>query len=226
MTRTTLSALFLGAATFANATTYTDSSNDLFDNGFAHLDITSMAVTNTATDISFQFSLRGSPVATDWGKYMVIIDSRAGGDITSNGWARLISQTTGADSWLGGWVDSGNGLENRTWNGSGWQLDGATYNSTPGLSVSKDATSVTFTTTLASLGLVGGQILFFDAFTSGGGGGDGAVDSAGNPGMQITDWGVHSDAHNLTYQVTPVPEPGSMLALVSGFGLLALRRRK
>lgn len=215
----------LAAVVSANATVYTDSTGDVIVPGspFPHLDIAGMEITNTLTDITFKFNLAGDPVATDWGKYMVIIDSVAGGDTAGNGWGRPISMASGADSWLGSWVDSGNGLENRSWNGSNWFLAGATYNSTPGLSISKNSTSVTLNVKLSDLGLSVGNTFQFDAFTSGGGGGDGAVDSLGNPNPQIADWGNASEAHNQRYTV--VPEPASMTALALG-ALALIRRRK
>lgn len=216
----------LGVVASANATLYTDTVGDVVVPGspFPHLDITGMNITNTNSAISFQFLLNGSPVATDWGKYMVIIDSVAGGDTASNGWVRPIAMPSGADSWLGSWVDGGNGFENRGWNGSGWQLNGATYNGTPGMAISKDDSSVTLTLNLADLGLGIGSSFQFDAFSSGGGGGDGAVDSLGNPNPQIQNWGDFSEAHPMSYTV--VPEPGTFAALGLGAFFLFRRSRK
>src|SRR5262245_54802968 len=74
---------------------YTDATGDLHDGtggganftGFTHLDIASVEVTNDATDLSFTFTLVGDIFATDWGKYMVGIQTAAGGgDVASNGW--------------------------------------------------------------------------------------------------------------------------------------------
>lgn len=215
----------LGACVSAQATVYPDSSGDVIVPGspFPNLDITSMDITNDASTISFKFNLAGDPVATDWGKYMVIIDSVAGGDTVGNGWVRPIGMASGADHWLGAWVDSGNGFENRGWDGASWQLNGATYNATAGMSISKDSSSVTLSLLLGDLGLSLGDVIQFDAFSSGGGGGDGAVDSAGNPNPQIANWGDYSLANNQRYTV--VPEPGSVVALALGGLALALRRR-
>src|SRR5437016_12728885 len=98
----------------AAATTFSDSANDTFTGaGGGILDILSLEVTNTATDISFRFTVAGDVTATDWAKFMVGIDKAPGGDPASNGWVRPISQPSGMDIWLGGWTDSGNGLEDR-----------------------------------------------------------------------------------------------------------------
>jgi MYXO-CTERM domain-containing protein len=201
---------------------YTDAVGDTFFGGI--LDIVQVEVSNTLDDITFVITLDGDVEATDWGKYMVIIDSGAGGDTAGNGWARPIGMASGANSWLGSWVDSGNGLEAYSWNGASWQLDGATYNATPGLSISKSGNTVTLTAPLALLGIVVGQDIEFDVFTSGGGGGDGAIDSLGNPNQQVGDWGDFSNAFPLVYTV--VPAPGAIALGMLGVAGLASRRRR
>ena len=98
------------------------------------------------------------------------------------------------------------------------------YRNDAGLSVTKDASSVTLNILLADLGLAVGDTFLFDAITTGGGGSDGAVDSAGNPAPQITEWNQDSDAHNLTYHV--VPEPATMITLGLGAAALLRKRRR
>ncbi len=222
-----LTILAIGAlATTANAVTYNDTVGDILPTN-AIMDIVSMEVTNDLSNITFKLKLNGDVVATDWGKYMIGIDKAPGGDPTGNGWARPISQPSGMDLWLGSWVDSGNGLETYSYGGA-WSLTGATYNGTPNLTISKLADTVTLTVGLANLGLAPGNIIFFDAFSSGGGGGDGAVDSLANPNQSIANWGdayafgPGSNNPELTYLV--VPEPATLTAL--GLGALALIRRR
>jgi hypothetical protein len=214
---------FLAMVTYqASAATYTDTVGDatvggqLGAPGSQILDITSVEVNNNATDLIFKINLNGDPVATDWGKYMVAIDSVPGGDTTGNGWVRPISMSSGMDYWIGSWVDSGNGAQLWTWSGS-WNIT-----ATPG--ISKDSSSVTLTLPLASMGLSVGNSFVFDVYTSGGGGSDGAVDALGNPNQTIANW---SDAYNSappyvnTYTV--VPEP-STIALVAIGGLMLVGR--
>ena len=65
-------ALFAGLAMGASAIArppYIDATNELFDNSFAHLDILNVAVSHTATHITFNVELRGDINATNWGKY-------------------------------------------------------------------------------------------------------------------------------------------------------------
>lgn len=214
-----------GACAAAHADVYPDSVGDVFTGaGGGILDIVSLEVTNDATSISFKFTLAGDVVATDWGKYMVIMDTVPGGDTGGNGWNRPINMVSGADYWIGSWVDSGNGAELYNWGGS-WSLTEATYNAAPNndISISKTTNTVTITTLLSNLGLGHGDVVLLDAFTSGGGSGDGAIDSLGNPNQQVGDWGQPSNAHPVTYQVK-VPEPSTM-ALI-GLGALALIRRR
>lgn len=222
-----VSALALVAGS-ANAATFSDSAGDEFTGaGGGILDILSMDVTNDLTSISFTFTLAGDVQATDWGKYMVIIDSVAGGDTAGNGWGRPISMASGAETWLGGWVDSGNGLENRGWDGAAWQLNGATYNGTSGLTASKTANTVTLSVLLADVGLTPGQTITFDGFSSGGGGGDTAIDSAANPDFTVFGWGdaYVAGGSNPVLTYTLVPTPG-FAGLVGAAGLVGLRRRR
>lgn len=224
--KATLAAIaVLALALPAQATVYNDSAGDVFTGaGGGILDILSVEVTNDATDISFKFTLAGDVDVTDWGKYMVIIDSVPGGDPSGNGWGRPIAMASGADYWLGGWADSGNGMEVHEYDGVSWPFPPAeaTWNGSTTIAASKSGTMFTMTTALSNLGLGIGDTFLFDAFSSGGGGGDGAVDSLGNPNQQVGDWGEFSTAVPVSYTV--VPEPAT-LGLI-GLGALALIRRR
>ncbi len=204
-----------------------DAAGDVFTGaGGGILDILSVEVSDDTSSLSFKFTLAGDVVATDWGKYMVMIDTVSGGDNVGNGWARPISWNqagagAGADYWIGSWVDSGNGAELYNYSGS-WALQDATY--TNGLiGISKAGSTVTITTALSRLGLGQNQQFCFDAFTSGGGGTDGAIDSLGDPGVHVGDWGQQSSAFPVSYTTTP--EPGSLGLLCIG-GLALIRRRR
>jgi hypothetical protein len=210
----------------AMAATYTDSVGENFTGaGGGILDITSVEVNNTSTDLIFKINLAGDPVATDWGKYMIGIDSTAGGDTAGDGWARPIRMSSGMDYWVGSWVDSGNGAEMYKYTGS-WGLQDATYSSNPDvLSITKDASSVTLSFKFAGLGLSLGNSFNFDVYTSGGGTGDSAVDALANPAQTINDWGVAYDsgANVDSYTLVAAPEPGACAIL--GLGALVMVRR-
>ncbi len=221
-------ALSVTAAASASVT-FTDSAGDTLATD-PIMDILSVEVSSNATDLTFKINLAGDVVATDWGKYCVMIDTVPGagnGDPNGNGWGRPIGWSgvpggEGAERWLGSWVDSGNGLENRGWDGSAWQLLGATYNATPGLTVSKSGNSVTLGIKIADLGVAPGTTICFDVFSTGGGGADGAIDSLGNPNQQVANWGDYSVAHPVCYTV---PAPAGPV-LLGALGLAAARRRR
>lgn len=201
----------------AHATTYLDTTGDTFTGaGGGILDITSVEVNNNATDLIFKINVAGDPVATDWGKYMIGIDSVAGGDTAGDGWARPISMPSGMDYWVGSWVDSGNGAQL-------WQYTGAWANiGTP--SVTKNISSVTLQFAYAGLGLAPGSTFRFDVYTSGGGGGDSAVDALANPAQSIANWGdPYSTQSPVSYTIPTVPEPGTLAMLGLG-GLLMVQR--
>jgi hypothetical protein len=208
----------------AYATVYNDATGDLHASlsGHTHLDFSSLEITDDGVaNITFKFTLVGNPVATDWGKYGLIFDTVPGGDTAANGngWGRPYSMTSGADKWIGSWVDGTMGAQ--VWGYAGtWSMLGQS----PALITvpTKTTSTITFSATLASLGLAPGSIFQFDAMSSGGGGADGAIDDLGNPNVQVAGWGDASTAIPLTYQVTP--EPASLVLLVLG-GAALLRRR-
>ncbi|MCC6423474.1 MAG: PEP-CTERM sorting domain-containing protein [Phycisphaerales bacterium] len=209
----------IGAATLpASAAIYNDSLGDNFD-GNAHMDIASVEVTNDATNITVKVTLNG-PIGSpnDWGKYMMGIDSAAGGDSAGNGWARPISMP-GMDYWIGSWVDSGGRVQLFLYNGSSWVGQAA-----PTQSIGTN--SVTWTVPQASLGLTIGNSFNFDVYTAGGGSGDSANDASSNPSQSTTGWGgpYNSNALVSSYTLTPVPEP-AVLGLFSLAGLSLVRRR-
>lgn len=214
-------ALVAGLASAASAqVTYTDAQNDIFDNGFAHLDITNVVVSHTATDITFQINVRGDLDATDWGKYCIGIDTGAAGGDAGNGWGRNISWgTQGIDFWVGSWVDGGGGAEFR----NPLNLIGATYNSNfPGV-VSDGGLTRTVTLSRAALGLTGNDTFRFDVISTGGGGSDPGVDHLSASGLATPGWGSQSSAG--TFLSYTIPSPGA-LALVGMGGLVAARRRR
>jgi hypothetical protein len=212
-----LTCLLAGFSLPLAAATYNDATGDgaLVGTGGGILDISSVEVNNTLTDLIFKINLAGNPVATDWGKYMIGLDTTAGGDSAGNGWGRPISMS-GMDYWIGGWADFGNGAELRQYTG--------TWGGPSPLTFSKDTSSVTIQLTLAALGLAPGSSFNFDVYTSGGGGTDGAIDALSNPSQTIGGW---SDAYNSTlvstYTVSVIPEP-TTLALFGLGGLLVWRR--
>lgn len=220
----------------AQVSTYTDAANDI-DPGISTaggtLDILGMEISNTASDIVFRLTVNGNISSTDWGKFMVGI-ARVGGSgtTTGNGWNRPINMNaaSGMTNWLGGWVDGGGGAESYVFQTSAFSRVGATWNGDfPGsFAFAAAATSsVTWTVSLASMGLSVGDTFLFDAYSSGGGGGDSAIDALANPNVSVTGWGgpYTSGGSNPIYSYTVVPAPGAV-ALLGLAGLIAGRRRR
>lgn len=184
---TTLLALIpcAGLCTAQTSQNYGDSTGEIHPNvgNHPHLDITSVVVTASAdgSTVSFRINVAGNPVTTDWGKYLIGIRSGVGGATTGNGWSRPINFAPGMTHWIGSWVDGGNGAQTWTYSSGSWSTAG-------GPAISKDATGLTLTETAANLGLVPGETLIFDVYTSGGGGADSAVDALSAASASITGW--------------------------------------
>lgn len=210
------------------AATYTDTTGENFTGaGGGILDISSVEVNNTATDLIFKINVTGDPVATDWGKYMIGINTGVGpNDTAGNGWGRPIVASYGMNYWMGSWVDSGNAVQvwqfNPTWAQIGAVGTFAGGPAVAGLSITKNTSSITITAPLSLLSLTTGNSFNFDVFTSGGGGGDSAVDALNNPLQSISDWGGPPTPYNSgvvvpsSYTVTAVPEPSLLAFLALG----------
>lgn len=230
--RLLLGALLVGAAAVGSpalGASFFDTVGDNFD-GNAHMDITSVDVTDDGTDITFKINVSAASITSpDWGKYVVGIDTGAGtgdfGDPVANPWGRNIRMADGIDAWIGSWVDGGGGFQPWTYSGGTWTQNGQG-------AVVIDGNSTTITTSLASLGLSAGQPFKFDVYTTGGGGGDSANDSVANPNQSISDWpgpyttpAAGEPGGALTY--TTVPEPATLALLgLTGVALMGVARRR
>ena len=228
--------LFAGTlimASSARADIITDSANDI-DPGIANaggtLDILSMEVTSDGTDIQFSLTLNGDVSATDWGKFMIgIATGNSPGAPTGNGWGRPINlNAPSADMnyWIGSWVDGGSGSQLWSYNGSSW--DGPTSLGA-GFSMVAGASSIlTHTVSLASLGVSAGDTIYFDAYSSGGGVTDSAIDALSNPNISVTGWSDTYTSSDISEggpglnSFTIVPEPSTIGLL--GIGVLAICR--
>jgi len=203
--------------------TYTDTTGDLNDgtvgdnlSGFTHLDITSVEVTNSFTDLILKINVVGNPVTTDWGKYCVGFTTNSSTGDTStngNGWNRPISLALGMDYWIGSWVDGGNGIELYAWDGATWGLP-------LGGAVSKDTNSVTLVVAFADLGLDFGDSIDFEVYASAGGGTDSAVDALSDPDVAIEAWaGPYSADQVRTYTLQTIEATTNLVTLTCDMGV-------
>jgi hypothetical protein len=215
----------LGSAAFGvegTTSPYSDPAGDI-DPGIANAggtaDILGMEVTNTLTDLNFKLTVNGNVASTDWAKFMIgIASTKTSGTVAGNGWGRPINlQVTGTgpgmDHWIGSWVDGGNGSQLWSYTGGAWSLGAL-----GGFSVTPGPTSeISYTVALSTLGVSAGDTIYFDAYSSGGGGGDSAIDSLANPNVSITSWGetytsqtLASGGLGLNAYTVAVPEPSTM----------------
>jgi len=191
-------AVFISLFSFSSlsqARVYTDQSSDLFDNGLANLDIISVEVTNDSSNVTFTVTTRGF---SDWTKYLIGIRTAAasGGSTTGNLWGRNNTYAEGIDYQIASWVDGGGGLGfSRYVSGSWSSVSGASLDLTQ-----IGSNKVSWTVSVASLGLTLGDTFKFDVGTTGGGGGDPFVDLASRTDAATSGWSVASTSgHLLSY---------------------------
>ena len=193
---------------------YSDSTFDLFDNGFDNLDITGVNMSDDGVNLSIAVTTRGFQT---WTKYMMYFNTVNPGGTLTNAWGRPVDLgKTDIEYYVGSWVDApSDNVQLWAWGGSSWGQTGTLTNSVSG-------NTVTFTFSLASLGLAAGQTIYFDVATSGGGN-DPGVDHLSRSDAATPGWGTASTAGNfLAY--TTVPAPGA-IALLGLAGLAGRRRR-
>ncbi len=207
-----VTAVAASLASVAAADSYTDASNDLFDNGFDNLDITGVSMSDDGVNLSVAVTTRGFQT---WTKYMMYFNTTGAGT-TSNAWSRPVNLTSNIDYYIGSWVDAAtDNAQFWAWGSGAWGQTGTLTNAVSG-------NTVTFTMSLASLGLSAGQTIYFDVATSGGGN-DPGVDHLSRSDMATSGWGSASTSGDfLAY--TTVPTPGA-IALLGLAGLAGRRRR-
>jgi hypothetical protein len=215
---------------------YFDATGDIASGiatGGGTLDLVSMEVSNTATDVIFKLTVNGSLSSTNWGKFMIGISTGAGAT-SGNGWGRPINMTSngGMTHWVGSWVDGGGGSQFWNYSGSAWSGPAGLA----GFSSSSGAQStLTYAVSMASLGVSNGSTIYFDAYSTGGGGGDSAVDALSRSDASISNWGgpfttagiatgTSASTSGGAFAYT-IPAPGA-LALLGLSTLVGSRRRR
>lgn len=195
--------------------------------GFNHLDLVAAEMFNDNGTFEFDIVANADIAATNWGKFLVFIDTVPGGR-TDNPWGRNVTTTNGADFYIGGWADGGGGAEVYQVIGGNWQLIGATYNPGPQpLSVDlANASAGVYHINLdeSILGVTGGQSIFLDFVTTAGGTTDPGVDHLSLGTIATPNWSTGSVSGDfLKYEVEPTPGSIAVLGLA---GLMAGRRRR
>lgn len=192
---------------------YTDSTGDLFDNGFSNLDIREVTVSHDATNLYITVETVGYQ---NWTKYMFYFDNGEAGT-TTNGWGRPVNLTREISRYMGSWVDSGSdNAQLWSWNG-GWNQDGTVTNDQSQIGANR----VSWAISLSWLGVGVGDTLFFDIATSGGGN-DPGVDHLSRSDLATTFWDQPSTSGSFLAYTVPSPGVVAVLALA---GLARSRRR-
>jgi hypothetical protein len=186
----------------AQARVYSDASSDLFDNGLANLDITSVEVTNDASNITFTVTTRGY---ADWTKYLIGIRTAAASSssTTGNAWSRPASYAEGINFQIAAWVDGATPTAQYIAYSSGaWNWVAAT---TATMDLTQTAANkVSWTVSLASLGLALGDTVKFDVGTSGDDG-NGFIDALSTSNLTTTGWRTASTGGALLSYTTIDP---------------------
>jgi hypothetical protein len=228
-------ATMIGINSAFAAQTYTDVIGETINPASGTIDFVGAEVSNTATDLVISLKVNGNVGTTDWGKFMIgIATTKTDGTTSGNGWNRPINLSApsgkGMDFWTGAWVDGGGGSELYKYTsgipaGSGsWSNIGSSNQQIGTYATGKSL--LTYTYSLATLGVTVGDTIYFDAYSSGGGGGDGAVDALATSAQSIAGWGdsYTSSGSNLnSYTLVPEPSTGMLMGLGVA-GLLVVRR--
>lgn len=201
--------------TLGHADTYFDATGD--SSTVASLDLTSVVVINDATTLSLQINLADDPLANDWGKYLVGIDTVAGGNTTGpDAWGKPISMSAGGmDYFIGSWLNFGTGAEVLSWSGSTWDAVAGS-----GIGIATGVSSVTLSLNLSALGLSPGSTFNFDVYSTSDG--NSVLDAAGSATALTWNNNPYDSGVNvLSYTVVAVPEPAVPGLFGMGLGLLA-----
>jgi hypothetical protein len=213
---TTLAFALTAGQASAQVTTFNDAIGDIdpsITTANGTLDIVSMEVSDSSNDVILKLTVNGNVTSPDWANLMIgIANQKTPGTVATrgNGWNRPINLnagvtngvTNGMTHWIGSWVSGGGGAQLWTYDAAtAWQQQPTA----PTILLAVGAqSSITYTVPKSSLGVTNGDTIIFDAYSSGGGDNDSAVDALANPNIAITGWGgpYTSTATNTTRSYT------------------------
>ena len=204
------------SALASHGTSYVDATSDLFDNGFTNLDISGVYLENDATNLYISVT---TVAFQNWTKYMMYFDTENTGGTSTNAWSRPVDLSGASiEYYLGSWVDQPtDNSQFVSWTGSEWDWGNVMMSTNV-----VNGNTVTWTISLASMGLAVGDTFYFDVATSGGGN-DPGVDHLSRFDPATPGWSSPSVAGPfLAYTVVPAPGAVALLGLA---GLAGRRRR-
>jgi hypothetical protein len=237
----------------ARGTLYTDATGDNY--GGPEVDITSVSVTNDASNLYFTINLNSTasigPSANHYANYEIGIQENggAGGQTAINGtygtgtpaagnpYGNAVGISTGMNYFIGSYLDGSSysgGAQLYSYNStSGWNQVGATA---PVTEVYSGSPSTSFAFPLSALGLTPGSSFNFDVWTSFGSPqaaydaldnvGTGSSNAPYNSGTTYDSATAAGSTFSSTIYTVSVPEPASAGMMGVAGLLLAKRRRK
>jgi hypothetical protein len=224
----------------ANAQLINDATGDIAS-GIATaggtLDIVSTEVLSTSSDVTFKLTVNGdvSSGGNDCGNFMIgIATGNTAGTTTGNAWNRPInldSPIGGMNYWIGSWVNGTPAGGAQLWNFAGGSWTELTALA-PVFSLTAGAQSViSLSMPLSSIGITSPTLIYFDAYSSGSTGTDGAVDALSRPTITINNWGdsyTSSTVNGISSVTVPEPSTYALLGLsaLAVGGYLARRRAR
>jgi hypothetical protein len=180
-----------------------------------------MEITDNGVDLVVRMTV--DSLDGDWGKYLFFMDAWDGGSgDNDNPWFRDIGGLAGMDIFVGSWLDGGGGALGYEYADGGWgELP---FTVTVSADYDNNTVEWNFYDLVAGLSSAGITGFDFEAATTGGNGGDPAIDLIGGEGTQ-PGWGQGSTSiDRLRYDFSTIPAPGA-LALLGVAGLARRRRR-
>ncbi|MCA9755171.1 MAG: T9SS type A sorting domain-containing protein [Candidatus Eisenbacteria bacterium] len=172
--------------------------------GNAPMDLLDLYVCNDNDFWYFYFTVDDDIVATNWGKYLLYIDTTGDGSgATFDAWGRNVAviNPNGLPEYsLNGWVDGGGVYdENKTqlwhWTGAAWTQEGMAADAAL---LAGTPSAIEWKVSRAALG--DPATIWCEVFSTGGGGGDNAQDTINDPAddWNATDWATQAQLFNST----------------------------
>ena len=194
-------------------------------NGNANMDLLELYAASDPTYLYVAFTINADIVATDWGKYMVYIDTdnTDNSGATSDAWGRnvvVVNTMHLPEYTVNCWVDSPPfGIDHFQfvpWDGTQWDWGAAGQPAAAALTGGSPSV-IEWSIPWTQLGSPGGTI-YLEVWNTGGGATDNAQDTINNPAedWNASDWSTQATLQNSAAYL--IPEPGTILA----FGLVAL----
>ncbi|MBN1177957.1 MAG: glycoside hydrolase family 13 protein [Anaerolineae bacterium] len=173
-------------------------------NGNAVMDLLDLYIAEDADYYYFAFTINANIAATNWGKYIIYIDTTNDEDgATSDAWTRnvVVNEPHEPEYGIYSWVDSPpyntGHIQFRRWTGSGWTSEGETI---AGAALSTTGVTSTIEWQLARSAIGDVDAFWCEVWSTGGGSTDNAQDTINAPAddWNATNWSTTAVLSNST----------------------------